>query len=248
MDIDKIISFKPNSSFSIEREKVTFVKMGGNLSKNLSDLKELDRGKVLDIISSPKFGPIDEFIAILFWGIYFQVSYKKPAQSLINWLSHPSASEEIEKRKQAIIHSENPADLFKDFDYKGKFKIPGISYAYFTKLFYFYRKSEDKYVYPIMDKWLSIAWVVIDNELTEGHDVYEKYFKNNENKLGYLRRKKRYAYSDYTQFIHSLSSKYNESPSQIELSLFGEDLKSNKNEENPRIMYKEWALNNGYQI
>jgi len=248
MNIDQILSFRTNSEFSINEEKEIFSRLGGEVPKSLSSLEALDRERVLKIIKDEKFNPVDELLAILFWGIYFKVVYKNPKKSFVEWLKQPSAEKEILKRKQAIIESDNPKELFKKFDYNGEFKIPGLSYAYFTKLFFFYRESVGVESYPIMDKWLSIAWVVIDQQYSKTPMVYENYFSNKDGSVGNLRRKKGMAYSEYTEFIHSLSRTYNVKPDQVEISLFGEDLGRNNSQRNPRVIYKKWLGENGLKI
>lgn len=51
--------------------------------------------------------------------------------------------------KVIIINSKSPSQLFKKFT--REYKIPGLNYAYFTKLFFFYREANEKTTYPILD-------------------------------------------------------------------------------------------------
>jgi hypothetical protein len=63
-----------------------------------------------------------------------------------------------------------------------------------------------------------------------------------------LRRKKSTAYQEYVTFIHKLSIQYQMEVDVIEEKLFGVSLKEDKTENNPRIMYLNWALSSDLDI
>jgi hypothetical protein len=128
------------------------------------------------------------------------------------------------------------------FSYKGDLKIPGLSYAYFTKLFFFYREAEGLSTYPILDKWLCMAWCAIDGTLNKNTRVYDTYFRSSKSDYSFqLLTKPDQAYGEYVAFMSETSKRYGLSVADFQEKIFGRDLRVQPNSFNPRNEYKAWA-------
>jgi hypothetical protein len=49
-------------------------------------------------------------------------------------------------------------------------------------MFFFYREAEGLSTYPILDKWLCMAWCAVDGTLNENTRVYDTYFRSPKSK------------------------------------------------------------------
>jgi hypothetical protein len=240
------------SSFNIEKEKKKFINSGGVLPPFFIDINEIDKNYLLKLISSRKHTKTEELLAILFWGIYFTVLSRNPKtiESLINFIKQKGFEDFMKKAVSEIVKSSSPQELFKNFTIKDEFKIPGIGYAYFTKLFFFYREAlaPEKQTYLVLDKWLSNAWCAIDGSININTQVFDKYYSNAFN--GSLSKQKDFAYDVYITFMENLAAKNNLNVIQLEEKLFGVDLRISKknNNYNPRNEYISWAQNNGIKL
>jgi hypothetical protein len=127
--IDKILNLRPfPSSFSIEGEKKKFKEHGGTLPEYFEDKVELSKDEVIKIIRDERHTLKDEFLAILFWGKYFEViTTTRTINSLVRFVESKSFDKLIEKRKDTIMESDDAQALFQKF--RKKCKIPGLDYA-----------------------------------------------------------------------------------------------------------------------
>jgi len=252
--IDEILkshSFK--SSFNIEFEKQKYVSLGGQLPKLFNDINEIDKDYVINLLRLKEHGKKEEFLSILFWGIYFRVLARNPnhIKALIKFINEEGFEDFMEKAILEIVNSNSPQMLFKKFS--NEYKIPGIGYAYFTKLFFFYREAlaPNKQTYPILDKWLSNSWCAIDGFTNKNTKVYEVFYMGkNKNFDGKLKRQIPLAYAKYIEFMEKLSLLKNINIIQLEEKLFGVDLKSSRKNKNynPRDEYIKWAKSHGLKL
>lgn len=250
--IKKIFSLPKNfsSDFNIESQKKDYIeKYKGTLPKSFSNINNINKNQVIEWIRSNEKTNKEEFLAILFWGIYFKVLARSPRVIflLINFIESNEFESTIIDYKQEIISSKSPSQLFKKFN--KEYKIPGLGYAYFTKLFFFYREANNKTTYPILDKWLSNAWCALDGSINKNSEVYNKYYKGRTNPIfdGILKRNKDTAYEEYVRFMHETAKKENTTISNLEEKLFGAHLGEYPNN-NPRTLYREWALKNNIRL
>lgn len=252
------------SNFSITEQKEIFSKLGGNLPLYFENIDEISKEDVIELIKEGTQSNKEELLAILFWGVYFKAVKEKPKKSFIDFMKSENFDVFMEYAKKEIIDSDSPSDLFKKFSKRYKepktkkykiptkkefeskvkaFKIPGIQYAYFTKLFFFYREAlaPKKPTYLILDKWLSRAWCAIDGTMNNNTAVLDSFYSNVFD--GTLSKQKPLAYSEYTEFMKNLATDKEINIIRIEEKLFGVDLKiSNRNNLfNPRNEYINWA-------
>lgn len=249
--IDEILNLPSvPSSFNIEDEKKKFIEYGGTLPEYFEGKNGLTKDEVIEIINSKRFSNKVELLAILFWGIYFKVMARSPKSiaSVVEFIQSDSFKNKMNKRKNAIINSSNPKSLFKKFD--GHLKVPGLGYAYFTKLFFFYRQAlvPEGQTFLILDKWLSNAWCAIEGSKNSNTEVFDRFYKAKTDHWfdGTLKRKKPEAYKSYLDFMDTLrnglseESEHEISLIDLEEKLFGSDLKQNPYD-NPRVLYRKWA-------
>jgi hypothetical protein len=211
-------------------------------------IESLSRDDVTEILSSERRTYKEKLFAILLWGIYFEVAQKGPKVNLINWVEQENSESEIKIRFDEIANSDSPKKLFEVF--QKDLKIPGLGYAYYTKIFYFVRKAEGKSIYPILDKWLMCAFTAISGTLDGNTNVFKKYMKKAGQNIfdGGLRRKKPECYVEYVQLLTSIASEKNIEVDYLEEKLFGVDLRCDRSANNPRNMYRDWAIKNGLKI
>jgi hypothetical protein len=248
IDLDELLKYPSASSHSVAHEVSQSNSLGCELPAYLRELlKEdckLSKMDVIQIIKDASSSPRDEFLAILFWGAYFRVTARSPRiqRALLDFILDQNFDTALAQVKTAILESDDSESLFRSFSYCGKFKIPGLSYAYFTKLFFFYREAEGLSTYPILDKWLCMAWCAVDGTLNENTRVYDTYFRSPKSKsIFLLRRKPAQAYGEYVAFMSETSNHYGLSVADFEEKLFGRDLRVEPNSFNPRNEYKAWA-------
>lgn len=244
MNLEQIFKYNsPPSNFNITRQKIKYERMGGQIPDRFQRLDSLSKDDVIELIKSKKATSKEELLSILFWGIYFEVLARSPKsiRSLIDFIESCDFDKELSNRKKEIINSENPAALFRSFS--NEQKIPGLDYAYFTKLFFFYREAHNKSTYPIMDKWLCRAWCAIDGSINKNRIVFDTYFSNTNNSFsGILQRQKPQGYQNYVEFINCLATSQQLEASEVEAKLFGQDLRCSNGNYNPRIEYLNWAV------
>lgn len=248
--IDKILKLKSfPSEFTIENQKKKYLEFDNSLPDYFVVKQTLSKKDVINLIQEKKFSKKTELLAILFWGLYFKVNAKNPKsiKILIEFINSKDFDNEIIKRVSQIIESKSPSELF--YSFSKELKIPGLDYAYFTKLFYFYRIANNKEPFLILDKWLCRAWCAIDGHNNKNTYIFDTYFKTKSfcDFHGVLMRRKHIAYNDYILFMKDIANSKNLTIDSLEEKLFGADKKQFK-EGNPRNFYLEWAQENNILI
>ena len=253
IDLDELLKYSSTSSHSVAYEVEKYKRFGSELgfklpaylSEFLKEDSKLSKADVIEIIKDASSSPRDEFLAILFWGAYFRVTARSPRtqRAMVDFILDQNFDTALAQVKTAILESDDSESLFRSFFYKGAHKIPGLSYAYFTKLFFFYREAAGLSTYPILDKWLCMAWCAVDGILNENTRVYDTYFRSPKSKEPsfLLLRKTAQAYGEYVAFMSETSNHYGLSVADFEEKLFGRDLRVEPNSFNPRNEYKTWA-------
>ena len=242
---EKLRNHVTQTAFDITTEKNRFKSLGAELPAELIDLNTLNRDKVTEIINSPNYSVQAEFLGILFWGYFFTVNYKRNKIRFLEWLNEPNSTSKLEFIKSTIQNSDDPNKLFKSFTKKDQLKIPGLGYAYFTKLFYYYTRERDT-VFPILDKWLSIGWIVLSNELVNDEALF--YYKNKDNRLGSMQRRQSEGYAKYVQFMNETARKFNSNVESLEIAMFGSDRREDTTMNNIRNQYLRWLIDNNFNI
>lgn len=234
--------------FIIKPQLIRIQKLKLEYPQMFNSLSELSRDDVKEIVSSTNHSYKDKLFAILLWGIYFEVVQKGPKVKLLEWINQSGCEDEIAKRFKAISESNSPRALFKSF--QNVLKIPGLGYAYFTKIFYFVRKAEGQTIYPILDKWLMCAFTAVSGEIEGNLDTFITYMKEPHkcNFDGGLRRKKPECYEKYVHLMTTISAERSIDIDVLEEKLFGVDLRCDGSMQNPRNMYRDWAVKNGLSI
>ena len=242
-EILKLPDFESN--FEIESQKEKFRQFDKDLPDFLQDRSKLSKTGVIEIIKTKSYSRRDELLSILFWGLYFKVLARNPnsIRALMEFMSKDDFKSEMDRRVDLILESKNPSELFDSFTKNEK--IPGLGYAYFTKLFFFYREAlqPNGQTFPILDKWLGIAWCAISSTDNNNDSVYKNYYKPASSNVleGALQRRKPEAYHQYVKFMNDLSQRENIQVKNLEEKLFGADLKKHP-ENNARHFYKNWAI------
>ena len=242
--LNRVLELQANQApFDIKPQlrRIQNMKMG--YPEMFDKLEPLSREDLKEIVSSTNHSYKDKLFAILLRGIYFEVVQKGPKLKLLEWINQDDSEDEIGKRFKAISESNSPRTLFKSF--QNEFKIPGLGFAYFTKIFYFVRKAEGKTVYPILDKWLICAYTAISAEIEGNLNTFIKYMKEpgRYNFDGGLRRKKPECYENYVHLMTTTSEERGIDIDVLEEKLFGVDLRRDSSMHNPRNMYRNWAVN-----
>lgn len=256
IDLDELLKYPSTSSHSVAYELKQYKRFGcesgfklpAYLREFLKEDSKLSKTDVIEIIKDASSSPRDEFLAILFWGAYFRVTARSPRtqRALVDFILDRNFDTALAQVKTAILESDDPESLFRSFSYKGAHKVPGLSYAYFTKLFFFYREAEGLSTYPILDKWLCMAWCAVDGTLNGNTRVYDTYFRKNiesaESDSSFqLLRKTAQAYGEYVAFMSETSNRYGLTVADFEEKLFGRDLRVEPNAFNPRHEYLAWV-------
>jgi hypothetical protein len=254
--LDELLKYSSTSSHSVAYEVEQYKRFGcesgfklpAYLSEFLKEDFKLSKADVIEIIKDASSSPRDEFLAILFWGAYFRVTSRSPRtqRALVDFILDRNFDTALAQVKTAILESDDPESLFRSFSYRGAHKIPGLSYAYFTKLFFFYREAEGLSTYPILDKWLCMAWCAVDGTLNGNTRVYDTYFRKGiesaESDSSFqLLRKTAQAYGEYVAFMSETSKRYGLTVADFQEKIFGRDLRVEPNSFNPRNEYKTWA-------
>ena len=232
-------------SFKIEGQLRRIDKLGFQYPSYFNDIKALNREAVVGIVQSSQHSYREKLLAIMFWGIFFEVVMKSGKLKFLDWINKEGAEAEIERRFSEIEQSSDPADLFRRFE--KSLKIPGLGYAYYTKIFFFIREASKKSAYPILDKWLMMAFIAVHGSENQSLELYKRYMKKSDENIfdGILRRKKSEAYKEYVAFLHSLASEHKLSVNEVETRLFGRDLRKDTSPTNSRVLYQKWAVANG---
>jgi hypothetical protein len=129
-------------------------------------------------------------------------------------------------------------ELFKKHT-AGEFQIPGIKYAFFTKLFFFFSKDN---TLPILDKWLLTAYVFLLKN--EGNTTLEEI---NYNMNFLLTKKKENAYCLYVRYMNEIANSFHIPLNNLETFLFGWPYNKKNTLApylNPRITYKNYFKEN----
>jgi hypothetical protein len=239
-----------NKAFKIAKEFMIndFFLLGINQKLSNENIISINRKELNEIIQSDLFDNKEKTFLILCWGIYFTVSYKKNKVLLLNFFN----KKDVRFFDSFVLNikkcdSESKTDVVKLFSsFEKEFKLPGIGYAYFTKLFYFFSVKND---FPILDKWLVKSYVYLlnsDDSIENRQNILLCVYNKNpiiENKDFRIKRKKGEFYFSYLSLLKSYCSKYNLTITQIETFLFGWDLGSSVDSigyVNPRILYQSY--------
>ena len=249
IDLDQILKYPTASSYSVDYEVSQYssfeCKLPSYIGKLLKDDGKLSKTDVIQTIKDVSAMPRDEFLAILFWGAYFRVTARSPRtqRALVGYIADKNFDTALARIKSAILKCDDPESLFRSFSWKGDLKIPGLSYAYFTKLFFFYREAEGLSTYPILDKWLCMAWCAIDGTLNGNTRVYDAYFRSSKSKEPsfLLLRRSAQAYGEYVAFMSETSKRCGLTVADFQEEISGRDLRVQPNSFNPRNEYKAWA-------
>jgi hypothetical protein len=229
-------------------------KEGAQLNEKLPPYLEekdfISKEEIIELIKSKKYGRKTEVYSILLWGVYFHaVPNKETKKELLKYIESKDFHELIEIIISEIIKSDDSNVLFKSFKEDKEFQIPGIDYAFFTKFFFFYRiaLAPEKQTYLILDKWLSIAWCMIELMSNNTEIINNFYGKRSKGKLyvdGRLKNNNYVnsnVYGEYLKFMIRLSKEFSISVIELEEKLFGHNL-TEKFPFNPRNVYKKTAL------
>ncbi|WP_025765302.1 8-oxoguanine DNA glycosylase OGG fold protein [Dyadobacter tibetensis] len=208
--------------------------------------RNLQRKEVINLFSE---NPYTGFIASLMWG---GINANRPQTAegmdtpFRKILEHP-----IEKVEQAIQYAEQKIksgemyDLFLSFAPNGDHDLPGIGYAYYTKLFFFLGQLHDVSLKPlILDKWTSNAHCSLTIQTAQIHRLAYKGINTNlayAVKLPSSLQKQAALYNQYVVDFNTWTKKLNElnkeqqvTPAKVEEFVFGQSLKLNPDPSNPR--------------
>ena len=105
--INKILSYDSFlSEFDIENQKVIFSKYSDSLPDYFLNKNTISKDDVINIISDGENSKKTEFLAILFWGVYFVVIKKEETiSSLINFINKSDFEKIIEENISLILNN-----------------------------------------------------------------------------------------------------------------------------------------------
>lgn len=182
------------------------------------------------------------FVASMVWGGISSTRPKikgdKTTTDLYKVLSYP---EDLIKKSiydtNIQLEKGNIEIPFNNFMPKGKYKIPGVGYSFFTKIFFFLGQANTSIkIKPlIFDKWTKNAFYAL---LVETHpaEINDYFLGINENTEVNIRSGKKLtvAYIRYVELMNNWSKEINIAPDKLEKFLFGYSRKD-KNITNPRL-------------
>ena len=121
-----------------------------------------------------------------------------------------------------------------------KYKIPGVDYRYYTKIFFFLGQAKDSIATKplIFDKWTTNAFYAL---LSQSHpDDVQKYFrgvKDGNPGEAVVRSGKKliHAYERFIKEMNQWAKEIDVSPDKLEQFVFGHDLRKEYINTNPRI-------------
>ena len=216
-------------------------------------ITKLNRTSLIEICNENKFNSKEKVLLILCWGIYFTVVSSQNSlngRRLIEFINE--TDESFFNNLILEIRNTNENDksslilLFQKFN--KEFKINGIRYPYFTKLFFFFSKNNSL---PIMDKWLTKSFIYLvlnDSKINqfEKKEITNSIYQKNpllENKSFNVKRTPSDFYFLYVTYLNQIAKLLNIRLGDLETFLFGWNLKekSKLNEyTNPRVVYDDF--------
>lgn len=182
------------------------------------------------------------FIASMVWGGISSTRPKvkgdKTTTDFYKALSHPQNLIEDSVNTSTMQIAKGDIETpFNNFMPKGDYKIQGIAYSFFTKIFFFIGQANPKIAEKplIFDKWTKNAFYAL---LTDTYpDEIPQYFltKNNKDAVNVRSGKKlTAAYVRYVELMNAWSKEMNIAPDKLEQFVFGYNRKD-KNPNNPRL-------------
>lgn len=144
-----------------------------------------------------------------------------------------------------VLNSYLENDNFKlAFEYfQNEAKIDGVGTSYFTKIFYFIGQTNTNIrVKPlIFDKWTENAYLALllqNEEIEKAKKFFKGISLNFSNKPGSVQINEKYhseCYQSYILDFDNWSKEINSDSSKLEEYVFGDDLRKNTKDTNPRI-------------
>ena len=142
---------------------------------------------------------------------------------------------------------------FKDMMPNGVHRIPGVGYAYFTKLFFFLGQSDDEVkIKPlIFDKWTSNAFCALLSQ--SDPKCVKNYFNGLKQSAGNINPGRAIvglgqnlvkAYESYVLYMNEWATELGVPPGRLEEFVFGSHLGHNNADTNPRRELWDIAINN----
>jgi hypothetical protein len=242
-----IICNRFNLDYKIFRElDLKLLKIGGY---------NLNRNDIIKLINSPDFSSKEKIVIILSWGIYFSYFFKMNQFHVQKFIQFLNTREELffdklifEIQSIDFENRDGILQLYKKF--QTVYKIDGIGYAYFTKLFFYFSKHNSL---PILDNWLTKSFIFLilnDQSISEtdlkfilksiyNTDPFKE--KNKNFRIKSLSRQPEFYYL-YVKYLNDKSKLFNISTNELETFLFGWDLtkKIQCDYINPRIIYNNF--------
>ena len=150
-----------------------------------------------------------------------------------------------------LIGQDRVEELFKGYSktpkFSGKYKLEGVDYAYFTKIFFFLGQIDEKVkVKPlILDKWTRTAFCALIYEI-EGPEFVKKFYRVSKNKDGVFVgvdlkgnvEIKAELYRLYNQYMHEWSVQLRVRSDKLEQFIFGWNKKKGEQTSNPRHVFE----------
>lgn len=216
---------------------------------------DLDRTLLIQLVKSNKFSIKEQILLVFSWGIYFSLMKNTNGNTLKNFIEFLNSKDDnyFLKIKETIQNTDSNCEsqVVQLCDkFFNEFKIPGISYAYFTKLFFFFSDGNNL---PILDNWLSKAFVflILNDETLSEHvkkRLTKSIYKTNpfveKNKVFRIKSNKNVGetYFNYVQYLTKKSELLEVTICELETFLFGWNLKVKNSADylNPRITYNNF--------
>lgn len=203
--------------------------------------KLIHRSDIVDLFKHEK--KYLGFIAAIVWG---GILAGRPGRGqdkrthFLKVLSFPEKIIEVAiKDTESCFINNDLATPFKNMMNKGKYKIPGVGYAYFTKIFFFLGQANDaiKFKPLILDKWTSNGFFALLSQ-TYPEKVYGLFSKIGEGNPGEVRLRSgetlAKVYSLYVDLMNKWSKNIKVTPDKLEEFIFGFHLRRGSQENNPR--------------
>jgi len=199
------------------------------------------------------------FVTAMMWGGINATRPHKKAGGVTETNFYKILSYKKESIEESIIFSNK---CFEEGDFKtpfkqmmpsNKYKIPGVGYPYFTKIFFFLGQSNDhiKIKPLILDKWTSNSfYALLSQSYPEDIPKFFRTIKSSKNTNSpgevVLRSGKNLinAYERFNHLMNDWAQQLNISPDKLEEFVFGYRLDSGDRASNPRVQLWQIVDNN----
>ncbi len=161
--------------------------------------------------------------------------------NLIKLLEVPSSrlNDVIANASKFIANNEFKS-AYEYMETKGKGKLSGLGDSFFTKLFFFLAHGrQQQIVPPIFDKWTKLAYIALLKELNHVQELNQFVTSMNLPIIRFRGSQRSTAFEDYVLKMNQWATDLNVDVSTLETFVFGTDLRKDRTNSNPRVIFQQ---------